>query len=512
MQQIVRLSQFAYAILVQIDALVTMNRPNVVLIYVDNQPAKMLGCAGNDEIHTPNLDSLASNGIRFSEAYCPNAMCSPCRASVLTGLMPSQHGIHTWLDDSLVSSWPTNWNALAEFRTLPEVLVDDGYDTALVGKYHLGIADEPQNGFNHWVTFQVGHVMSFYDNDMIDNGSHFNYAGHSVEFSTQRAVDYIEQRNDTDEQPFFLFLTYPAPYGHWPSIKGTPTNKFAERYKDTSFTSVPREGISQELIDWMLIRNEKAADDDFEFYNDLLRIPNDLPTLQNYYSQMSMVDEGVGSVLAALERSGQMTNTLVIYTSDHGMSLGEHGFWGHGEDTWPSNTHREANHIPLIVKPPGALQNGRVSEQLVGTTDIFATVMDYVGAESPAADQYLARSLRGIIEGQQDAWSNVVFMEQEETRSVRTPEWLLMKRFEPSSYGFNHELYDLTLDPGERRNVVDYPEYRATVAELSQLIDDFFDAHNNPKWNLWKGGTVKSNSTRPFLWKEVWGDTWEPSY
>jgi len=117
------------------------DRPNILLVFVDNQPATMMGCSGNSEIHTPNLDALAERGTRFSEAYCPNAMCSPCRASVLTGLIPSQHGIHTWLDDSKISEWPDQWSAIEEFDTLPELLGQAGYDTALVGKYHLGIAD-----------------------------------------------------------------------------------------------------------------------------------------------------------------------------------------------------------------------------------------------------------------------------------------------------------------------------------------------------------------------------------
>ena len=182
------------------------DRPNIVLIFVDNQPANMMGCSGNDEIHTPNLDRLASKGTRFANAFCPNAMCSPCRASVLTGLMPSQHGVHTWIDEGVMDTWPDNWNAIDEFRSLPKRLLDDGYDTALFGKYHLGLADEPQNGFKKWVTMQIGHVQSFYDNLMIENGKSFVHPGHSVDFFTERAVDYIEDKAATPEEPFFMFL------------------------------------------------------------------------------------------------------------------------------------------------------------------------------------------------------------------------------------------------------------------------------------------------------------------
>lgn len=470
-----------------------------------------MGCSGNSEIQTPHLDELARRATRFSEAYCPNAMCSPCRASVLTGLIPSQHGIHTWLDDSKISEWPNQWNAIEEFDTLPELLGHAGYDTALIGKYHLGIADQPQNGFDEWITMQIGHVLSFYDNKMVVNGEKIIHPGHSVEFFTERAVDYIDNRGKSAENPFFMFLTYPAPYGHWPSIKGEAKNKFAQLYKDTPFNSVPREGVSPELIEWLLINQDKGFHED-NFYKDILQMPNDLPTLRNYYSQMSMVDEGVGRVLASLDRQQISDDTLVIYTSDHGMSLGQHGFWGHGEDTWPSNTHREAHHIPLIIKAPGNPQGSKVAESLVGTVDIHATVLDYAGLPLPSSEKSPSRSLRQLIQSGGDPWDGPVFMEQEETRSMRTRKWLLMRRVSPTEYDFRTELYDLENDPDERQNVAEDPSYQEALKDLSNQLDAYFNKFSNPKWDLWHGGTVKSNSTRPFLWRELWGADWKPSY
>ena len=485
--------------------------PNIVLIFVDNQPAGMLGCAGNSEIHTPHLDGLAACGVRFSEAFCANAMCSPCRASVLTGLMPSQHGVHTWLDDGEVGNWPSGWNALEEFETLPESLSGVGYETALIGKYHLGLVDRAQNGFKEWVTLQTGHILSFYDNQMHVNGETIRYPGHSVDFFTERAVDYIDRRAADPHRPFFLFLTYPAPYGHWPSVKGESRNQFARLYDETRFDSVPREGLSRELVDWILVRQREMPDDEPGFYRQLACIPNDLPTLRNYYSQMSLVDDGVGRVLDALRRCRLLENTLVVYTSDHGMSLGEHGFWGHGEDTWPSNMHRQANHIPLIVKPPGSEEGPRVEDALVGTTDIFATIRDYAGLPPPPRARSSGRSVRPLIEGTDLHRDDAVFMEQEETRAIRTRRWLLMRRFGPTPYGFEDELYDLESDPDERRNVAKDPAHRADFAELSARIDAFFSRYSDARWDLWRGGTVKSNSTRPFLWREVWGEDWTPA-
>jgi arylsulfatase A-like enzyme len=488
-------------------------QPNVLLIFVDNQPASMLGCSGNTEIHTPNLDRLAEHAVRFSEAYCPNAMCSPCRASVLTGLMPSQHGVHTWLDDATIADWPKNWSALQELPTLPDLLDKAGYDTALMGKYHLGIADKPQNSFKEWVTLQIGHVQSFYDNDMIVNNKHITYPGHSVDFFSNQAVDYINRRDQDTENPFFMFLTYPAPYGHWPSVKGEAKNDFAGLYSETPFQSVPREAVSKELIDWMFVRHDKMPDyHDPNEINCLVHLINDLPTLRNYYSQMSVVDAGVGRVLAALDDQSIADDTLVIYTSDHGMSLGQHGFWGHGEDTWPSNTHREANNIPLIIRPPGERFEGKVQRLLVGTTDIFATILDYAGLPSPTPERMHSRSMRSLIEKEQSQWSDSVFMEQEETRAIRTQDWLLMRRYGPTSYNFKDELYDLRNDPGERQNVIDKVEHAHELETLSARLDAFFDAYSNPKWNLWAGGCAKGNSTRPFLWREIWGEDWKPIY
>ena len=177
------------------------NKPrNIILIMADNHPANLLGCYGNTEVHTPNIDRLAQRSVQFNQAYCVNAMCSPCRASVLTGQMPSQHGVHTWIDDRKMESWPANWNGLAERTTLPELLAQQGYDTALIGKYHLGDPSEPQNGFEHWVSFPHGHTRSFWGNTVIENGTRQVYEGHIVDYFTEKATDYLSNPARHDKQ------------------------------------------------------------------------------------------------------------------------------------------------------------------------------------------------------------------------------------------------------------------------------------------------------------------------
>lgn len=490
-------------------------QPNIVLIFVDNQPAEMTGCYGNREIFTPHLDRLAAGGVQFENAFCPNAMCSPCRASVLTGRMPSQHGIHTWLDDHKMDQWPANWNALAKFRTLPERLKEAGYDTSLIGKYHLGDPRQPKNGFDHWVATEIGHTLNFHNNHFVDNGHSYVAPEHSVDHLTGKACDYIDARAKTPDRPYFLFLTYNAPYGHWPSIKGEPDNRFAHLYRDCPMESVPREGINARLMDWIQMRLQKLPGQEENFYKNLAQVPNDLPSLRNFYSQMSLVDDGVGQVVAKLEATGQLSDTLILYTADHGMSLGHHGIWGHGEDTWPSNTHSISYHIPLIVHHPGRVVPGQRIDALVSTPDIFATILDYAGIDVPTADESPARSLLPLMTRPSPADTeefDAVFMEQEETRAIRTRRWLLMKRFKGSPYDFQDELYDLVADPTEHRNLAGDPAYQPVVAELGARIDAFFARYSDPRFDLWNGGTVKSNSTRPWLWQESWGPGWQPVY
>ena len=276
--------------------------------------------------------------------------------------------------------------------------------------------------------------------------------------------------------------------------------------------SVPREGVSPELIDWILMRKEKLPHYDFDWYKELAEMPNNLFYMRQFYSQVSMVDEGVGKVIAKLEEKSVLDDTLVIYTADHGLSNGQHGFWGHGEDTWPSNMHRSANNIPLIISHPDFKEPGRHVEELVGTTDIFATILDIAGCKLDSPEIVSGISLSPLLHAEKGDFRDEIFMEQEETRAIRTSQWLFMMRIENTEYDFKQELYDLVNDPDERKDLAQDPEYADVVAELSTRLDEFFTDYANPRWDLWKGGVVKSNSTRPFLWKEVWGDDWAPEY
>ncbi len=490
-----------------------IKRPNILFILSDNHPAELLGCYGNHEIHTPNLDQLAQDGLKFNNAYSVNAMCSPCRAAIFTGYMPSQHGIHTWLDDRIMDEWPPNWNALEDYITLPEILKANGYHTALVGKYHLGVADQAQNGFDHWVTFPLGHTRDFWNNTLIENGRQYPYKGHIVEGFTEKAIDYLQSYDTESDNPFFLYLAYNSPYGHHPSVQGEARNRFAHLYNDTPMHSIPREGLSAQAIDRYLLRRE-ASGGGVE-YSTYLRIPNDLSTLRNYFSQMTLMDDCIGQVLATLHQRGLDEETLVIYSTDHGFSLGHHGFWGHGQGTWPANAHRQPYHVSLLMRHTNHIVPNQGENQLASQIDLFQTILDYVGLDDVQTNPNSpSRSFAPLLKGEPlTSFPDEVFIEQEELRAIRTSEWLYMRRFQGSeTYPLKDELYDLVNDPDERQNRIDDNNYRDIAQTLAKRIDEFFQQYAVPQYDLWQGGSTKSNTDRPWLWSDVWGDDWHPIY
>lgn len=487
-------------------------RPNIVLIFTDNQQASTLGCYGNPEIHTPHLDQMAQDGMMFENAFCPNGFCSPCRASVLTGLMPSQHGVHSWIDDRNMADWPKNWHALDGLRTLPKTLRDAGYATALTGKYHLGEPTAPMDGFDEWCTLKDGHVRSFYRNTITENGQTYDHQGHTVDFFTQKAIAFMDAQAKA-KTPFFLYLPYPAPYGHWPATQETDRCRFSALYDDCPMESIPRQALSKPAIEAFLMRRAQSGGG--LDYSMGLRAPNDLPTLRNFYAQISMVDDGVGQIIAALDRLGLTQETLLIFTSDHGLSNGQHGFWGHGAATFPSNLHRAAHSVPLLVRHPGQIAGGRRSGVPVSNMDVFSTILDYVGLSNDQGDMAVpSRSLTPLLTDRaEDIGQDAVFSEQEETRVVRTRKWAYFKRFQGAKdYPIGPELFDVENDPAETRNLVDDPACAKVLAVLDDMLTQFFDQHTRPEADLWRGGVPVQNTERRAFWQNAWGDDWQPVY
>ena len=294
-------------------------RPNLVFIMTDNQGAWTLGAYGNPDIRTPHIDRVAREGMRFDRAFAVNAVCSPTRASFLTGLMPSQHGVHCWLRANHAQMGPDAYSTIREFGSISSVLANEGYTCGLVGKWHLGDNLHPQQGFSTWITKPHGHTTAFYDVPIIQNGRIRNEPMYTTELWTRHACQFIEQNQ---HNPFFLYLPYNGPYGLGRSLKKPARNRHAATYADKTLPSFPR------LAPHPWLHNNK------EYLNNIRAI-------RRYAAECSGVDDGVGQVLATLDRLGLDDNTLVVYTADQGWAAAStaSGAWAttHAHST-PSTT------------------------------------------------------------------------------------------------------------------------------------------------------------------------------
>jgi arylsulfatase A-like enzyme len=475
-------------------------RPNILFIVVDNQPASILGTYGNPDVKTPNIDQLAIEGVRFTRAFAVHGMCSPTRATLLTGLLPSNHGVQDWLDDEEMESWPSDWNAIREYRTLPYTLKNRGYQTSLIGKWHLGQPRPPDEWFDYWVTFNLGHTVDFWDNEINDNSKQYKVEGqHSVDFFSDKAVEYLQTYDH--QKPFFLMVTYNGPYMNPPTNLGAAKNRHFEDYADKEFPSFPRNRINETILD------EIPYPDPEEWYLNLARMHNDHETMANAASQNTMVDDGVGRLLEALRDNGLEENTLVIYTSDQGNFFGQHGLWGHTDFSFPASLYETAMNIPLVARYPGVIEEGRVSELFIGQYDLMPTLLDMAGVDVEVANSP-GRSFAEHLKGNElESWPDAVFMDQEATRAIRTNEFSYWKRMKGTG---EHELYDMQEDPGQHRNLYGNPDYSEVISELDRRLTGFFGTYSDVNYDLWRGGTVKGTTESKQVYKSLYGDQWEP--
>lgn len=444
-------------------------RPNLVFILTDNHGAWTLGCYGNPDLRTPHIDRLAKEGVLFTRAFANNAVCSPTRASYVTGLMPSQHGVHRYLAAGGWQTGPQARDTLAEFRTLPKILAEAGYVCGLSGKWHLGDNLHPAPGFRFWVTMPHGHTTTFYNADVIENEAIRSEPTYLTDYWTQRGLEFIDQHKD---QPFFLYLAYNGPYGLGNSMLQPARNRFADVYADSPLPSFPREPMHP----WL-----KATINLYD--KDVVR--------RRYAAEISAVDDGVGAILAALRKHGLDDRTLVIFAGDQGLAGGHGGFWGMGDHTRPITAYDSMLWIPFLFRQPGRLPAGGRCERLVSNYDVLPTVLSLLGLQQqvPAVPPLPGRDLTPLLRGDPVAWDDTVFFEFENVRSIRTAEWKYIERLHETP----NELYDLVRDPGERKNLAADPACAPTQRQLRARLYQFFARYADPHWDLWKGGKSKTH-------------------
>ena len=465
------------------DASVAANLPSIVLIVSDNQSQTLLGTYGNTEILTPNIDRLAAEGIKYKRAFSVSGVCSPTRATLLTGLLPSQTGVHVALPTHVDVD---HWSAIEEFRNLPQTLKDAGYRTALVGKYHLGAHEEPQLGFDFWVTFPGGHTTTFYNETVIDNGKTYRSPEHLTDFWTRRAVDFITQQ--TADQPFFLLLTYNGPYMLPPTVTMEPNNRYAAYYQQHP-PSFPQEPVHPFLKTWatgrgpsgLMVREGTTAWTAIEALNNKTAIVNTA-------SETAMVDEGVGKILDALKVQGLESDTLVVYTSDQGASYGHHGLWGNTSWSFPFAAYNINMQVPLIFRHPEHIPRGVETDLMVSQVDFLPTLFDYIGLDDIKIANGPGKSFAASLHGEKPEWHNTVFFEFATVRAIETSKWKYIRRFPATD---PRELYDLEADAGETVNLIDSPAHAEIIAALDKRLTAYFDQYADPQYDLWHGGTAK---------------------
>ncbi len=443
-------------------------RPNILVFLTDDHGQWAQHCYGNSELRTPNLDRLAARGIRMRQAFTTCPVCSPARASFFTGRMPSQHGIHDWLEekhDALVHPGLTGQTLISE------LMKNAGYHTGLVGKWHCGRTQEPKPGFDRWFSYWMDQYPHEGHQRFSDQGKLVTEDGQQSPFFTRQAVDFIQehqQQAGAEDRPFFLFISYVDT--HSPH-KDAPQDLVAQ-YDQATFCDIPNEQFPA-------------------CHGQALDPVNPNPELERrkrmeYYGAVASVDREVGKVLDALEASVQMDNTLIVYTGDHGLNAGQHGMWEKGNHTQPQNFLEESIRIACTISwPAGGIPQNAVCDDFVGHPDLWATLLEIAGATPDAATAAKINSpgvsyLRQLRGEKVADWRQTVICEFGNARMARTNRFKLIKRYPCAGVVFPDELYDLKRDPRETFNCHGDPQHQAVVAELSAEIDRFFAQYTVP--------------------------------
>jgi arylsulfatase A-like enzyme len=440
-------------------------RPNILFIMTDDHAQSALGCYGNRIIRTPNLDRIAADGVRFDQAFVTNALCLPSRATYLTGLYSHAHGMVTNGTESGFSGEPKINNA----ATYPNLLRAAGYHTGVVGKWHV---NAPPEGYDY-TAILPGQGM-YFDPELIVQGARARGQGHTDDVIGDLALGFLKAA--PKDKPFCLLYQFKAPHRGW-----EPAARFANAYSDVEIPppATFMEDIANRpealrkadlLMANMIDYRKRGVRADMPFEERARR--NYEHFIKDYYRVLLGVDENVGRVLDALDASGQAENTLVIYTSDNGFFLGEHGFFD------KRLMYEPAIRVPLLVRHPASIARGQVDDRhMLLNIDMAPTALDAAGL-APSGAMH-GRSWLPIAQGKRvhGGWREDFLYQYFEfpaahcvrpNRGVRTRRWKLIHWERPGEW----ELFDLEADPEERTNLAGRHEHRTVEEKLRKRLGE----------------------------------------
>ena len=442
-----------------------VEKPNLIFILTDDQGAWAMGCTGNVEIRSPNLDRLAKEGTRFDNFFCTSPVCSPARASILTGRIPSQHGVHDFLHwgPGLVGKdvKADEIRFLEGQSTYVTTLRQTGYDTCLSGKWHLGYGLEPQTGFQIWNVMPYG-ASPYYRAPVVENGKTVTREGvYATDIYTDNALKFLDGQIDSDN-PFCLHVHYTAPHSPW-GRKQHPPELWEDYYNNCPFNSVPTHEEPLPKGFWARGISEDGR----------------RRALSGYFSAITAMDHGVGRILDWLEEKGLRENTLIVFMSDNGMNMGHHGLYGKGNATWPQNMFDTSVKIPCIISRPGFVPQNHINTNLLSQYDWFPTLMEYIGLEDQVPQGLPGRSFSPLLEGKTlgERENIVVFDEYGPVRMIRSREWKLVWRYP----GGPHELYSLIEDPNEKNNLFSSPGYADKIKTMRRDLEEWYSRYVDPR-------------------------------
>ena len=423
-------------------------RYNLVAIVTDDQAVWTVGCYGNQEVRTPNLDRLAKEGVRFANAFTVTPVCSPSRASYMSG----RHGIELAVTDWIAPE-ETRVGLPPGIATWPGLLRSAGYKTALFGKWHLGMQPDrhpTRRGFDHFFG-NLGGGWSPKDPSFEVDGKTKSFTGHSVNLMTDEAIRWMRENKDT---PFAACLHYRephAPYGPMPAEDQAV-------YVDTTFTLPDAPGLDRD------------------------KVQKDTRT---YHTAIRAVDRNLGRLLQELESLKLADRTIVTFTSDHGYNIGHHTIQHKGNGHWIAgglrgpkrpNMWDTSLRVPLLVRWPGVAKPGSVVSETVANIDTLPTMCGMLGVPVPGNLVQRGRDYSPMLRGQRvSGWDNDLYGAYDlhngglaYMRMVRTPEWKLVRHLRCNEM---NELYDLKADPGETRNVYGVARARPARELLQAKLD-----------------------------------------
>ncbi len=452
----------------------TNRRPNILYILSDDQGAWAMGCAGNQEISTPNLDRIAQNGMRMENFFCVSPVCSPARASLMTGAIPSRHGVLDWLrggnvDRERFAGKQTPHVSYADEEkpiqylagqiTYTDILAQNGYTCALSGKWHLGDSVTPQHGFQYWYTIGKGGCY-YYHPDMVENGDITVEDGKYVtDLITDKALDFLEELS-AGEAPFYLSVHYTAPHSPWEADQHPA--EWIGFYEGCPFESTP------DLPDhpWMT-------------QGPVYGTPQRKSNLRGYYAAVSAMDQGIGKLLDRLEEKGMLEGTLIIFNGDNGMNMGHHGIWGKGNGTYPMNMYDSSVKVPFLISYPPVIPKGSVCTAMLSAYDFFPTLLELLGLDTSQTSRLPGSSFAPVLRGEAPLDGDgdvVVYDEYGPVRMIRTRRYKYIHRY---PYGPN-EFYDLERDPDEADNRIEDPAFQEEIRALRGRMERWFNDYADP--------------------------------